>query len=308
MAVSKCWVPAFWFIVRAGCPLALGPIQRRQALALLIAFAAGLGSLSLCAQERVISTDASITAVILALGAGERLVGVDITSELPATHSQLPRVGYHRALSAEGLLSLNPDLVLTSEHAGPDVVLEKIRTLDVAVSTLPAALDLTGLESNVTAIALALKLENAGERLLTQLRTKAHRLEAAQLPQPRTVLLRESDGALRVAGQGTAGDALITLVGGSNLATFDGYRSFSEEALLALNPQILLIAVPRAQTATDASDWLQHFALLKHSAAAQNDRLVFVASEALVGGVSLAALSEADALLARFGAIRLALP
>lgn len=51
--------------------------------------------------EKIVSAGASVTELIYALGAQSQLVGVDVTSVTPK-ESPLPKVGYHRALSAEG--------------------------------------------------------------------------------------------------------------------------------------------------------------------------------------------------------------
>ncbi|MGB0733410.1 MAG: ABC transporter substrate-binding protein [Pontibacterium sp.] len=70
-------------------------------------------------QERLISTDANATQILFKLGMGDKIIAVDVTSKLPAQADSLPNVGYHRRLSGEGLLSLNPSLVIGSNHMGP---------------------------------------------------------------------------------------------------------------------------------------------------------------------------------------------
>lgn len=61
-----------------------------------------------------------------ALGAGPALVGIDQTSIYPAAVTLLPKVGYVRTLSGEGLLSLRPSLVLASADAGPPAALQQV--------------------------------------------------------------------------------------------------------------------------------------------------------------------------------------
>jgi iron complex transport system substrate-binding protein len=265
---------------------------RRVVIGALLGLAALL-PLLVSAQERVISTDASITGIVSALGAADRLVGVDDTSVLPPGAADLPRLGYHRALSAEGLLSLKPDLLLLSEHAGPPSALAPLAAANVPILRLPVALDLPALMANTRAIAEALKLPD-GAGLLASLEAQQAQLRGAQpASPPRTILLRESDGALRVAGQGSAGDALIRLIGARNAVDYPGYRSFSTEGLLALNPELLLVT-----TSDDVSpaDWLHRYPLLRHSRAAQAERVLMVDSAALVGGLGLSALDQAHTL------------
>ena len=63
--------------------------------------------------------------MLLALGLDASLVAVDVTSTLPEHLSSLPSVGYHRALSAEGIMSLNPDVLAGSMHMGQRASLSK---------------------------------------------------------------------------------------------------------------------------------------------------------------------------------------
>ena len=69
--------------------------------------------------QRVVSVGSALTEIIYALGAEKMLVGVDTTSLYPAAARSLPQVGYMRALSAEGVLSLRPSLVIATTAAGP---------------------------------------------------------------------------------------------------------------------------------------------------------------------------------------------
>ncbi|MDP5069608.1 MAG: ABC transporter substrate-binding protein [Congregibacter sp.] len=256
----------------------------------------------------VISTDASITALVLALGAGDRLVAVDVTSQLPETLSNLPRVGYHRALSAEGLLSLNPDLMLVSEHAGPPEVLRTLESLGIDIQRVPAPLSPRELAANVSRIADLLNASAAADEVLQQIRVAGQNLETQALQKPGMILLRENAGVLRLAGAGTAGDALIGLLGGTNLADFEGYRSFSQEAVLAINPAYFLVAVSDEQLQAGEDAWLAAYPLLMHLQAVGSKQWAAIPADALVGGLSLATLQEAQVLLKRFSKVLLATP
>ncbi|EED33983.1 hemin ABC transporter, periplasmic hemin-binding protein [gamma proteobacterium NOR5-3] len=248
------------------------------------------------APQRVISTDAAITEIVIALGAADRLVGVDDTSELSADQEGLPRLGYHRALSGEGLLSLRPDQLLVSEHAGPPQALAPLQAAAVPVLRLPGAYDVAQLKSNIRLIAAALALPQAGEQLLEDIDNRVERIHRYAPPvAPRAVLLRESNGQLRVAGRDSAGNALLALLGAENAVDYSGYRSFTAEGLLALNPELLVIA---DEALPAAEQWLNRFPLLRYSRAAEAQTVISVHSRALVGGLSLTALSEAQRLLA----------
>jgi iron complex transport system substrate-binding protein len=93
---------------------------RRFALALTLLSCSAL-SLPASAQERIVSIGPATTELILALGGEQSLVATDISSIEP---KNLPRVGYHRALSAEGILSLAPTRLIGSDEMGPPPALE----------------------------------------------------------------------------------------------------------------------------------------------------------------------------------------
>ena len=57
------------------------------------------------------------------------LVARDLTSIYPPQITKLPNVGYHRALSAEGIVSLRPSILLTDGNVGPNEVLDRAMAL-----------------------------------------------------------------------------------------------------------------------------------------------------------------------------------
>ena len=76
--------------------------------------------------QRWVSSGGSLSEWVVRLGGEGRLVGVDTTSLHPQSLRQLPSVGYQRALSAEGVLSLRPDILIGSEEMGPPPVVAQI--------------------------------------------------------------------------------------------------------------------------------------------------------------------------------------
>ena len=107
--------------------------------------------------QRVVSVGGDVTEIVYALSADSLLVGVDTSSQYPEAATSLPKVGYQRRLSAEGVLSLNPTLVLVSADAGPPAALEQIRQADVRVVVLPDSYTVNVAKKKIRAIASALK-------------------------------------------------------------------------------------------------------------------------------------------------------
>ena len=59
---------------------------------------------------RIVCVSKHLTEMVFALGKGHNVVAVDLSSTFPDSAKLLPTVGYHRLLSAEGIISMKPDL------------------------------------------------------------------------------------------------------------------------------------------------------------------------------------------------------
>lgn len=81
--------------------------------------------------SRVVSASNPLTQIVTALGAESTLVGIDKTSHTSPSLNKVPDIGYRLSLSSEGILALNPDLVLLAFDSGPQTVLEQIKQSSV---------------------------------------------------------------------------------------------------------------------------------------------------------------------------------
>ncbi len=251
------------------------------------------------APQRLVSTDAAATEILQLLGAGNRLVAVDSSSELPAG-KELPRLGYHRALSAEGLIALAPDLVIGSEHMGPPHVLDSLARAGVPVLTLESPADLSTLIGNIEAIARATG-SSGGDVLAQRLRRNGEALASGSLEgRQAAFLLRAEGGKLRLAGSGTGGAGFLDLLGAGNVAGHANYRSITPEALLAMSPDLLILADTEG---AGGDDFLARYPVLRFSPAVRAGQLFTVDAGALVAGISIAAVAEAGRIQAASSAL-----
>lgn len=81
--------------------------------------------------ERIVCIAKQYSEIIWALGAQENVVAVDISSTYPPEIKKLPTVGYHRALSAEGVLAAQPTLILHDNNIGPEHVVKQLSDLKI---------------------------------------------------------------------------------------------------------------------------------------------------------------------------------
>ena len=87
--------------------------------------------------SRVVSIGDFITEIVYALGEEGRLVGRDFTSTYPDAANKLPDVGYMRALSPEGVLSINPTAIIAVEGSGPKETIEVLKKASVPFVFVP---------------------------------------------------------------------------------------------------------------------------------------------------------------------------
>lgn len=271
-----------------------------------------VSSLAAATEHRVVSAGAGITELVLALEAGNELVGVDSTSHIPASMDSVAKLGYHRMLSAEGILALSPSVLIGSDAMGPNSTLEVLRSANVKVVTLAGAETQAELLNHVDQIGDLLSrkvqaIELKKQIVLSFSQLNAKQQQIAQLGEAPKVLflLLQPDRPARVGGNGTAADIIINLAGGQNIAGFDGYKSVSQEGILALQPDVIIISNRSDTESVDpANELLQAMPLLKHTPAGEHNQVKTLSSQALLGGLGLSAIVAADKLASDFITIK----
>ena len=248
-------------------------------------------------QSRIASVDANATEILLSFDLADHLVAVDMTSQPLLKGHQLPDLGYHRALSPEGLLSTEPTLVIGSSHMGPPAVVETLQTTDIKLIRLPAAADVAGLLANIAQLGQVLDKDAAAETLAARIQQQVDTIANAYQGQSlRMIFLLDFTGrGLSKAGTGTTGAALVSLLGGQNLANYAGYKNVSMEALLELNPDVILVG-SRDVSVDAAAALLADNPLLAHTSAGAHKRLLTVDASVMVAGVSPGVVDEAERL------------
>ena len=198
------------------------------------------------APQRIITIGGAITEIVYALDMQSRIIGSDTTSYYPEAAKQLPKVGYQRTLSAEGILSLNPDLVILTEEAGPPFVLEQLKSARLGILKLKTALSLQDIKQSIAKIGRALGAEKKARALIAKLDRESKelaRLKKRYGARKRVLfILNHGGGPAMVAGKGTKADRIIALSGAQNAITgYHGYKPLTPEAAISLKPDIILI-------------------------------------------------------------------
>lgn len=242
--------------------------------------------------QRWVSAGGALSEWVSVLGGESKLVGVDTTSQHPQSLKKLPSIGYQRSLSAEGILSLRPDILIGSEEMGPPPVIAQVKSAKVRVELFPAQPDLPTLEKNVThlgqllgAQAQAAQLLESYQQQLTAQKARVAELQTKHKAPGVLVLIGHAGGKPLIAGKDTAADWLLQRAGGHNLATHTGYKPFSVESLAGLDPEVLVFADRALSGEAAKAALFKENPILNSSRAAKAGRVLELDPTLLVGGL-----------------------
>lgn len=266
-----------------------------------VAWVLSIGFLSTVAlatdPQRIVSVDANATEILLEFDLGDQLVAADVTSASLLPNKTIASLGYHRALSAEGLLSAQPELVIGSQHMGPAPVVEALQSAAIPLVRLTPPNNVSELLTNIHVMADTLGKPVHAQRVVGEVESQWQQLSAKHLDKKPTMvfLMTLNERGLSQAGTGTAGYALVELLGGQNISDYSGYKTVSMEALLDINPDVILVGSHHDGTDT-RSELLAEHRMLAFTNAVKNEQFLSVDASKMIAGVSIGLLQEAERL------------
>ena len=204
-------------------------------------------------NERYVVISPIYNEIIWALGAQSTVVGIDLSTTYPPEVKQVQTVGYHRALSAEGILSLRPTAVIHDNNIGPPQVVQQLQQLNIPLKTFTAKNNsFDGTKALIREMGAYFHKEQRAEELCTTLDTQ----RAASLGKvkqysdhPRVAVIHfgRASNVYLVVGKGGGGDGggvsqMIELAGGQMAVENNGMQRLeSPEVLAQANPDVILL-------------------------------------------------------------------
>ena len=250
---------------------------------------------------RIISAGAAVTELVVALGAEKQLVAVDVTSHLPQ-NLDLPKIGYHRRLSSEGLLALQPTTLIGSDEIGPDSTIQQLKSTGVEVEIVNTDSNIDGLLNRIDQIADITRTQDNAIQVKEDVNKQVAALKANQVSKSNAkkmlfLLIHEGRPA-NVAGLDTTPDAIIKLAGGINPASdkLTSYKPLSMESLVEMQPDVILVSGRSYKKLGGADEILAALPMLAATPAGINKQIITLNGSALVGGLGLNSLAEAKRL------------
>ncbi|WP_428832863.1 heme/hemin ABC transporter substrate-binding protein [Pseudaminobacter soli (ex Li et al. 2025)] len=285
--------------------------MRVTALGVALAF----GSLGVAQSEegksvfpdasRVAAVGGSITEIVYALGEEGKLVARDSTSTYPESALKLPDVGYIRALSPEGVLSVNPSGILALAGSGPKEAIDVLKKASVTYIEVPETFDHQGILDKVRIVGHALGADDKAATLASSIDAdlKAAEELTAKVAERKRVLfiLSMEGGKILAAGDHTAANGIIKLAGGVNaMEGVNGYKQLTDEAALTAKPDMILMMDSAGAPATADADVFSNPALAT-TPAGKAKKLVRMDGSYLLGFGPRTASAIRDLAVALYG-------
>lgn len=234
--------------------------------------------------QRVAIAGGSITEIFYRLGEEQRIVGVDSTSQFPEPAKDHPTIGYVRNVSVEGVLSLEPDLLIGELDTGPPKMLNQIKATGVNTVIIENDDTIPAIKEKITLIASLLGVEEKGIQLIKEIQLDLDALAFAKqqlTSSPRVLfLLSLSNGAPIASGHTTSAHTAIIEAGGTNvLEKHKGWKKLSPESALALKPDVIIV-MNRGEDVLQQVEQLAHF---KYTPAVKNKAVYTIDGGYLLG-------------------------
>ena len=199
--------------------------------------------------SRIVVAGGSITEILFFLNESKNIVAVDTTSNYPEdAKKNFPSIGYVRALSAEGVLSLNPTLIIGENDMGPENVLEQLRKTKIELRVLDEKNSVKGIQDKISCIASILgKNKNDNFKKNISLDKSVSKLKVISKANSKKnirglVILMMQGTSPVVAGRNTSGGDFLKMIGSKNtMSSFEGWKPAGKEAILLSNPNFILI-------------------------------------------------------------------
>lgn len=198
---------------------------------------------------RIVCLSKHLTEMVFALGKGHNIVACDLSSTYPDSAKLLKTVGYHRALSPESIIAMDPDLVIHSNDIGPANVLPQITKAGLNIKVFGGANTIDSAKLLLKQLGEFFGEEHKADSIIKKMDADiakaASKLKAMNIRDTPTVMIihfgRANNVYFVMSGRGGVGDKMIALAGGKT-ASYDakGARQISAEAVAEANPDIIV--------------------------------------------------------------------
>lgn len=196
-------------------------------------------------NDRIVCVSKQLTEFMFALNQGDKIVGIDLSSTYPPETKNLTTVGYHRMLSAEGIISLEPTIVIHTGDVAPPNVMPQLQKVGIPIKVYPQGNSIDSAKILLHIVAKDYGVDSIATQLCNKLdadMAKTDSFVKTFKNKPRVLIIHfgRASNQYFVMGKRGSQNSMIELAGGVNAADTSNFRNLSPEAIMRSQPDVIL--------------------------------------------------------------------
>ena len=239
--------------------------------------------------SRIVSIGSSITEIIYFLNSQDQIIAIDITSNFPEDSKKFPSVGYIRNLSAEGLLSTNPSIIISEDDIGPKNIIKQIQDTKTELRIIPEEQTLNGIIQKIQCVGNIIgQQKEAEEKISSEINPVINKIKEIKkekdLSNIKIMMILSTEGnSTVVAGSNTSGDSFIKMLGATNIfESINGWKAVTAETILLKNPDYIIIPEKDLHKQSNVNT-IRENVILKETNAGKNNGYIIKDGMAILG-------------------------
>ena len=239
--------------------------------------------------SRIVSIGSSITEIIYFLNSQDQIIAIDITSNFPEDAKKFPSVGYIRNLSAEGLLSTNPSIIISEDDIGPKNIIKQIQDTKTELRIIPEEQTLNGIIQKIQCVGNIIgQQKEAEEKISSEINPVINKIKEIKkekdLSNIKIMMILSTEGnSTVVAGSNTSGDSFIKMLGATNIfESINGWKAVTAETILLKNPDYIIIPEKDLHKQSNVNT-ISENVILKETNAGKNNGYIIKDGMAILG-------------------------
>lgn len=239
--------------------------------------------------SRIVSIGSSITEIIYFLNSQDQIIAIDITSNFPEDAKKFPSVGYIRNLSAEGLLSTNPSIIISEDDIGPKNIIKQIQDTKTELRIIPEEQTLNGIIQKIQCVGNIIGQQKETEKKISsEINPVINKIKEIKkekdLSNIKIMMILSTEGnSTVVAGSNTSGDSFIKMLGATNIfESINGWKAVTAETILLKNPDYIIIPEKDLHKQSNVNT-ISENVILKETNAGKNNGYIIKDGMAILG-------------------------
>jgi iron complex transport system substrate-binding protein len=233
---------------------------------------------------RIVSANGTLSEILVGLGLENQIVGVDVTSTFPASLEKLPKIGHNRTIAAEGILALNPDVIVyTDQSMLSPAVVKQLNSSGKKLVAFKHEYSKDGAIKLIREVGAYFNANAQAEKMVKALQADLAKIPAPANPRKLLFIYARGTGTLMVSGTGTSLDKMFALAGHKNsVSGFTEFKPLTAESLIVANPDVLVLFSSGLES-LEGMDGLLKVPGVANTNAGKNRRIVAMDGQFLTG-------------------------